>query len=279
MKKEEGVWVPQIILNLDLLLTEKLILAIIYSYKSKDCFCCNDYFAKKLGISTGSVSTAINKLKREKLIKYTISFDKKRYLQINQDLNQVKKSNFLKLGKYVKYPAKICQGVDKIYQGVFQDLSGGLPNLENSTLYTINITIKIYYKNNLKVISTPDFKFNYNSFLDNGVMKEDKTQKIIKDPYLIVDKIIEDYELKRALKEFIVYFNDSHHKLSSKQFQRMLKKLDEITKDKNEKLAVIDKTIERGWKSFFPVNEKSKFGQQVSELKGNKPLNLSKKRY
>lgn len=67
--------VPDLVLeNEKLNSTEKLLMGIIYSlnYDNNVCFASNNYLSKRLKVSKRTITSAISKLKREKLIEIKV---------------------------------------------------------------------------------------------------------------------------------------------------------------------------------------------------------------
>lgn len=63
--------------------TEKLLMGKIYSltYKSNECFASNDYLAKKLNVTTRTITSSLSKLEDKNLIKVEfINYKRKIYL-------------------------------------------------------------------------------------------------------------------------------------------------------------------------------------------------------
>ncbi|GHU26719.1 hypothetical protein FACS1894152_1900 [Bacilli bacterium] len=77
-----GVWIPgDIYLSRELSLSEQILLAKIQSLqKKKGCFAGNEYFARFLALSTGTVANMLTKLKKFNLIEDRGERNKKRLL-------------------------------------------------------------------------------------------------------------------------------------------------------------------------------------------------------
>lgn len=102
----QGVWIPrEIYLREDLSWTEKILLIEIQNFCNgeKGCFASNEYFAKFLNCSVGSIANMLTKLRNLGLVE-TINFDgRKRILQTNLYEGRVHKnmkSAFINLGTH-----------------------------------------------------------------------------------------------------------------------------------------------------------------------------------
>lgn len=62
-------------------------------------------------------------------------------------------------------------------------------------------------------------------------------------------------ELQDALREFVKMRKAIKHPLTDRALTLSLNKLDKLGKDDTEKVAIVNQSIERGWKGFFPIGE------------------------
>lgn len=62
-------------------------------------------------------------------------------------------------------------------------------------------------------------------------------------------------ELQDALREFVKMRKAIKHPLTDRALTLSLNKLDKLGKDDKEKVAIVNQSIERGWKGFFPIGE------------------------
>ena len=78
--------------------------------------------------------------------------------------------------------------------------------------------------------------------------KKDEIQANIKN-------YTDNEELQDALREFVKMRKAIKHPLTDRALTLSLNKLDKLGKDDKEKVAIVNQSIERGWKGFFPIGE------------------------
>jgi len=69
---------------------------------------------------------------------------------------------------------------------------------------------------------------------------------------------IEDQDIKQALIDFSEMRNKIKKPLTARALNLIIKRLNEITNNKEEQLAIIDKSIVNNWIGVFELNEKEK---------------------
>lgn len=70
----------------------------------------------------------------------------------------------------------------------------------------------------------------------------------------------EDPKLNQTVEDFIAFRKGIKAPMSGKAVELMLKKLDGMTRDNDEKIAILEQSIVNGWKGIFPLSPEQKAG-------------------
>lgn len=93
---------------------------------------------------------------------------------------------------------------------------------------------------------------NDNSYLDAGASCEAKQPK--RQVYYPLDE-----KLNQAMIDFVEYRKKIKSPMTDRAVDLMIGKLDSMTADNNEKIAILEQSIVNGWKGVFPLrNENTK---------------------
>lgn len=91
--------------------------------------------------------------------------------------------------------------------------------------------------------------------IDKEIDKDKKTKKIT---YVsVINNYTSNESLKTSLKMFVKMRKEMRG-FTVDSLVLNLKTLDELSNDDNEKVKIVNKSVERGWKTFFELNEKEK---------------------
>ena len=93
------------------------------------------------------------------------------------------------------------------------------------------------------------------NILNTNQSKKEKSNKDNK--YNALDSI-PDEKLRIALKDFIKHRKDIKRPLTQKALELNIKKLDKLTTDNDEKIDIINQSIENGWVGLFPLKKDKK---------------------
>jgi len=245
-KNAKGIWLPiEIYLDNNLNWTERILLIEINSLdKDKGCFASNSYFAQLLNTSETTISISISKLKR---LGYIIldSFDGR--ARTLKTVFKFPKS--LPLSSLKSCPKENLKH-SNIYNNIYINKSLVNKNLNNNLDINLNKSIREEIKNSTQEVKSPkvkkDLKFNIREYTKNK-------------------------ELINSLDEFIKHYHQTfNYRISYKSFELKLKKLDELTKEDENKIKIVNLAIEKGWKNFyleskFVNNKQENFLQNTRE--------------
>lgn len=84
--------------------------------------------------------------------------------------------------------------------------------------------------------------------------KNEKNEKNIKTYRSIVDEYTPDPDLRTALDEF-VGMRKAMKGFTVRALEIALSKLDKLAQDDQTKLAIVNQSVERSWKGFFPIKQ------------------------
>lgn len=91
--------------------------------------------------------------------------------------------------------------------------------------------------------------------LNTNQLKKEKSNKDNK--YIALDSIPDD-KLRMALEDFIKHRKDIKRPLTQKALELNIKKLDRLATDNDEKIDIINQSIENGWVGLFPLKKDKK---------------------
>jgi hypothetical protein len=104
-----------------------------------------------------------------------------------------------------------------------------------------------------------DNDYEYDNDYDDDMKYNIKAEKPKKPKEPDLKKMIVDYSDNTELQEALLFFVKSRKALKAPMSDRALtlslNKLDKLGKDDAEKVAIVNQSIERGWKGFFPIGE------------------------
>ena len=130
------------------------------------------------------------------------------------------------------------------------DTGGGVKMTPNNNIYNTNDKIE-----DKKTGDTPEPPvFDLPAKAQKKKTKQQEFQEI-------VESYTQNQELKQAIWDFIEYRKKSKANFSTKALKLNLTKLDKLTSgDDNEKIAIINQTIECGWSGLFPLRQNKNCG-------------------
>ena len=110
-------------------------------------------------------------------------------------------------------------------------------------------------KQNQKNQTEPKKAVNVN-VNDNVILKENYTkEKNAQTLEAIINDYTQNAELINAIYDFIKFRKAIKAPLTDRALQLNLNKLDKMATDEGTKMAIINQSIERGWKSFYNLKE------------------------
>lgn len=95
--------------------------------------------------------------------------------------------------------------------------------------------------------------------------KNEKNEKNIKTYRSLVDEYTPDLDLRTALDDF-VRMRKAMKGFTVRALELALSKLDKLAQDDQTKLAIVNQSIERSWKGFFPIKQKSPFTSRRQDV-------------
>lgn len=105
------------------------------------------------------------------------------------------------------------------------------------------------YKGSTKEIQSADI---------NKQKQETKTKTEKSSTKVLPEKYAADDLLNDAILDFIAYRKASKAAITEKGMELIMKKLDRLAMDNDEKIAILHQSIENGWKGVFALKEKPK---------------------
>ncbi|MCH1939293.1 hypothetical protein [Holdemania massiliensis] len=95
--------------------------------------------------------------------------------------------------------------------------------------------------------------------------KNEKNEKNIKTYRSLVDEYTPDLDLRKALDDFVSMRKDMNG-FTVRALELALKNLDKLAQDEQTKIMIVNQTIERGWKTFYPLKQKSTYTSQRQDV-------------
>ncbi|WP_395022226.1 hypothetical protein [Robinsoniella sp. RHS] len=105
------------------------------------------------------------------------------------------------------------------------------------------------YKGSTKEVQSADI---------NKQKQETKTKTEKSSTKVLPEKYAADDLLNDAILDFIAYRKASKAAITEKGMELIMKKLDRLAMDNDEKIAILHQSIENGWKGVFALKEKPK---------------------
>ncbi|MHA9740719.1 hypothetical protein [Robinsoniella peoriensis] len=103
------------------------------------------------------------------------------------------------------------------------------------------------YKGSTKEVQSADI---------NKQKQETKTEK--SSTKVLPEKYAEDDKLNDAILDYISHRKEIKSAMTGRAIDLMIKKLNGMSTDTNEKIAILNQSIENGWKGIFALKDKSK---------------------
>ena len=104
-----------------------------------------------------------------------------------------------------------------------------------------------------------DNEYDYDNDYDNDNINNIKGEKATKTKETDLEKIICEYSDNEELQQALLFFVKTRKALKAPMTDRALtlslNKLDKLGENEAVKIDIVNQSIERGWKSFFPVGE------------------------
>ena len=216
----KGVWIPkEIWLNEKLTLLEKIIFVEIDSLDNENhCVAGNEYFATFCNCSESKVSKAIKKLK---------------------DLNMIEEVSFDGRHRKIRVVKSIIESSKK-YEAESQNLQSN--NIDNKQ------------KNKVNKTNSKELVQNFSPF-EFGKQKQPKSN-MYANCVSIIDDFTQDTQVRVDLTDYLKLLFEMRKDgfaFYANNWKGLLRKLSCLSKDPKEQHEIICQSIERGYKSFFPV--------------------------
>ena len=188
------------------------------------------YLATWAGTSRVSIDSALKNLIDKKLVEKKVVEEK------------------LESGKVVKYNhyrviATSLEGVKNLDTPYKETLQGDVKKLDTPYKESLHIdNIDIYIDNNIE------------ENIDNKKEKSKKEKPLISEEHeSLISSYTENEHLKEKIKDFILDRKDRKKPVTVRALEMLLKKLTELAQTDDEKIAVINQSIECGYQGFFEV--------------------------
>lgn len=169
-----------------------------------------------------------------------VKINKESELAIKNALKELKDNRYLWIEKI--YPDKTeSHKIEYIYH-IYEKPYTDIQEVENQPLE--NQGVENQGVENQGQINT--------NILNTNQSKKEKPNKDNK--YNALDSI-SDEKLRIALKDFIKHRKDIKRPLTQKALELNIKKLDKLATDNDEKIDIINQSIENGWVGLFPLKK------------------------
>ena len=106
---------------------------------------------------------------------------------------------------------------------------------------------------------------NKNSINKNSINKKEKETSLD----LIIKEYTTNEELVETLKDFIKMRKSIKSPVTDRALKGILKKLDQLATNNENKIGILEQSIINSWKSVFPLKEQNKFSTNSSVNKNN----------
>lgn len=263
-KKFLGVWIPKhIYLNDNLSWTEKILITEIKSLEGKKgCYASNEYLAKFLQLSEGTIRNTISKLKKKNYIIDNSSNNNSnnRLLLVNDNvddyLSELKQDNkelykTIKISYDIKYQDMIENNNNIDYDKKDKEEEKIITNYEINSIDINHKQKEINHQSNHKNITNPSQKcdpYIYNNIENNNsVYTEKNTDERNEIKEKETEKQNKNYSIKKQIFDSSVplLLNSKNNKYSEEVIRRIIAKL---VKENNNNLELLNKSIKHAYK-------------------------------
>lgn len=95
---------------------------------------------------------------------------------------------------------------------------------------------------------------NINNNINNNISKKDKVELTYNE---LVENFTDNKELQKTLLEFIKMRKLIKKPLTNMALTRILNKLNKLTKDTNEQIAILEQSIVKDWQDIYELKDKT----------------------
>lgn len=115
-----------------------------------------------------------------------------------------------------------------------------------------------------------DLDTNNNSVKNNSISNNNKDMKERKNSYAVaIDRYTSNSSLKEAIFEFIKMRKLIKAPMTNRALTGIMNKLDNLAKNDNEKIAILNQSIERSWRGVFAIKQADNQQEKTKEEEGN----------
>lgn len=238
----KGVWIPrEVWLDDRLSALDKIILVEIDSLDcdEKGCYASNKYLAEFCQCSEAKITKSISKL---------VNFGYLEVVGFNGRRREIKSL----LSKIRGCLVKSTRQTSKKYEAESEKVRGYINNIDNNI------------DNYLKKERSAEKKENKKQDTENLYLENKKKTPL--ENQKSFNKLIESYtknkKLQEELKEHLKVRKQKKASLTNRAIELSLKKLDDLSNNDDEKIAIVQNSIIGGWTSFYPLKPDEKKRQK-----------------
>lgn len=232
------------------------------------CWATNRYFARLYQVSTVAVSTWINQLVKKGYIFSAIKYEE----TTNSFLETV----------IIKKRILSLQPLKNDEEGVVKEnFKGGIKeNFKYNNISINNINKKESKKEKEKISSQLSFeKLNFKNektkneenIFDPKIFSKKETKKTFN---VLIEEFSQNEVLCFELKEHLKIRKLKKAPLTNHALELSFKRLDSLSNSDDEKIAIVQKSIENGWTGFFPLKPYEKTQIRSSAVSQNTSYNI-----
>lgn len=143
-----------------------------------------------------------------------------------------------------------------------------------------NIEIR-WNKKNTSVYERKKQNTNYtdnDNEYDNDINKKEKNKKRKTFEDIFTENNFSE-KLETTLKDFIDMRKTIKKPMTTRALELLLKNLEKLTNLEDEKIAILNQSIERGWQTVYPLKEKSLLEKTTQETKELDTSQLTQEEY
>ena len=237
------------------------------------CWATNRYFARLYQVSTVAVSTWINQLVKKGYIFSAIKYE--------ETTNSFLETVIIKKRILSLQPLKNDEeGVVKenFNRGIKENFKGGI---KENFKYN-NISINNINKKESKKEEPPQLSFEKLNFKNEKTKNEEnilEPKKVSKKENeksfnVLIEEFSQNEVLCFELKEHLKIRKLKKAPLTNHALELSFKRLDSLSNSDDEKIAIVQKSIENGWTGFFPLKPYEKIQKRSSAVSQNTSYNI-----
>ncbi|HAB60889.1 MAG TPA: hypothetical protein DCE48_09325 [Lachnospiraceae bacterium] len=177
--------------------------------------------------------------------------------QISYALKKLKDEGYIITGNYneMKYDRTLWYAITELGKSIIQNCQMDITKLSNGNDNNVE-SKEQFCENEMTIMSNRSDNFvepipDINTDINTDINKKKNTKEKSKE-FVVYDP---DEKLNQAIHEFIAFRESIKAKITDHGIDLMLKKLDKLANNNDDKIEILNNSIIGGWKGIFELNK------------------------